>query len=118
MVCPKCKFNNDQEFGFCSACGGTLSHGEMRVHPRPEKTFVKGKNSFIATLISFAVPAGGQFYNGDFKKAAVLCLAYVVLAFLVVSGIFAIPALLIALTVWVFAIIDAHKVAKREKAIW
>jgi hypothetical protein len=105
-----------------------VHHDAMRgYHPggvAAQKKYADGKNSFIATFVSFIFPAGGQLYNGDFKKAGALWLGYVVLA--LVGGAFTagtaliggfVPGL-IALGMWLWAIIDAYSVAKRQKPLW
>lgn len=88
------------------------------------KVYPDGKNPFVATLISFIFPAGGQLYNGDWKKAGALWLVYFVL--LVLGGAFgsvsfgtgAILPGIVSLGVWGWAILDAYGVAKRQKPLW
>ncbi len=105
-----------------------VQHEPMRgYHPgglASSKKYADGKNPFIATLVSFVFPAGGQIYNGDFKKAGLLWLVYFVL--LVLAGAFgsvtvgtgAILPGIVSLGVWGWAIMDAYGVAKRQKPLW
>ncbi len=90
----------------------------MRVQKLADSKYAEGKNPFIATIVSFIFPAGGQLYNGDFKKAGILWVAYLICAFFFFTGVATIPAVLVSLPIWAFAIFDAYRVAKREKAIW
>jgi hypothetical protein len=84
----------------------------------PQVKFADGKSSFVATIASFFFFAGGQLYNGDFKKAGAIWLAYIVCAGISTTGLGAVPAFLLSLVVWAWAIYDAYSVAKGEKGMW
>jgi zinc ribbon protein len=134
MNCPKCGTQNRDSATFCSSCGSGLQAGAsgttsapppyptMRTNEPPSahsaKKYAQGRNSFIATMVSFVFPAGGQLYNGDTKKAGAIWLGYLGCFFLSSTGIGVFPAFFISLGIWAFAIFDAHQVAKRLKPLW
>ncbi len=82
------------------------------------KNYAQNKNPFVAILISFFVPAGGQLYNGDFKKMGAIWFGYIICFLISFTGVGAPPAFVLALIIWAWAIFDAYSVAKREKALW
>jgi TM2 domain-containing membrane protein YozV len=77
-----------------------------------------GKNPSVAIALSFLFPGGGQFYNGDTKKAfAVFALAILASCLTLYAGapILGVP---LSLSVWVWSFLDAGKVARGQKVIW
>lgn len=117
MTCLNCGFQNREAAGFCASCGNALQSKSV-ASTKAERRYAEGKNPFIATVVSFLFPAGGQLYNGDFKKMGAIWFAYIVCLVLALTMIGTPLAILISLPVWGFAIVDAYGVAKREKAIW
>ena len=80
--------------------------------------FASGKIPWIAILLSFAFPGGGQFYNSDIKKGFVL-LGLALVAYLLTLQVGAwYLGMPLSLGVWVWGMLDAGKVARRQKAIW
>lgn len=109
MKCPACGSENLAASPFCPACGRKLAASEPPT---------KGKNPFIATILSFFIPAGGQLYNGDIKKMALIWFTYIFLIALWFTLIGMLPALLVGFVVWGWAILDAYGVAKGQGKRW
>ncbi len=82
------------------------------------KNYARDKNPFIAMLVSFFFPAGGQLYNGDFKKMGAIWFAYIICLLISFTGVGVPPAFVMSVIIWAWAIFDAYSVAKREKALW
>jgi NhaP-type Na+/H+ or K+/H+ antiporter len=112
------------------SCGSALKHSQEETvypeirSPQPPgglnpalKRYAQDKNAFLAVMLSF-VPSFGQAYNNDWKKMFALWGAIVVLILIAGSVIGALPAFLIAVVLYGWSIIDAYRVAKREKALW
>jgi TM2 domain-containing membrane protein YozV len=100
-------------------------HDVMRVMAREigangpvEARFATAKHSATATALSFLIPGAGQIYNGDVKKGVVLlALTFVAFCLTVYAGVWflGIP---LSLGAWGWGIMDAAKVARRERALW
>src|SRR5262245_13941332 len=81
---------------------------------------------FVAALLSLALPGLGQFYNGDMNKGIWLFLGFVLIgisgaasAALYAPAVLMLPllvtSLLLTFGVWLGAIIDAWRVARRRQ---
>ena len=68
------------------------------------------KNPGVAAVLSFFVPGLGQIYNGEFGKG------FGFIAGIIISGILCAIYIgfILLLILWVWAIIDAHRVAETE----
>jgi TM2 domain-containing membrane protein YozV len=78
------------------------------------KQYAVGKSPVVALLLSLFLPAIGQFYNGDAKKAFAMWGGYVVgmiLSVVYIGG-------LVLLAVWVWSMIDAYNVASGKSPLW
>jgi TM2 domain-containing membrane protein YozV len=68
-----------------------------------ERRLATGKNPTVAVILSLLIVGGGQFYNGEMKKGAIMLgIAVVLLALTVGVGWFAVA---------VWSAIDAYRVA-------
>jgi hypothetical protein len=124
MHCPACGRENEAAAQFCAGCGGQLATTTEVVHTRPGTEPLEpeqrmrglapqkarqaqlsptGKKPGLAILFSFILTGGGQFYNRDFIKGALLLVAAIVAyAFLRIAF----------LAIWIYSIVDAYQVAK------
>jgi hypothetical protein len=133
MICANCRCENRDGAVFCTGCGSKLAAaGDVAMNPadlplirsadKPQRLHTRkvaqGRNPFIAMLASFVFFAGGQIYNGDYKKMLAVWAVYVVLAVVAFSGIAALPAAIGAFATWAWAIVDAYGVAKGTKGLW
>ena len=76
----------------------------------PMVPYVRRKDPGIATLISFFLPGGGQFYNGQVGRGLAFLLVTIFVGFpLMFVGI----GFFIALVAWIWSMIDAHACAER-----
>jgi hypothetical protein len=107
VICLKCNFDNPPQAQFCAQCG--LNFGET------ERGFRQNaRNPTVALLLSMFLPAIGQVYNGDVKKAAAMWGGYLLSAVLAAFYI----GILIWMGVWVWSMIDAHSVASGKTKPW
>ncbi len=113
MTLSQCGHENREKALYCATCGASLNSNGSGNPPR----YSQG-NPAIATMVSFLLPAGGQFYNRDFKKALAILGAYVVCGFIAGSVVALWLAFLLALVIWGWAVMDAYAVAKQRKALW
>jgi TM2 domain-containing membrane protein YozV len=67
------------------------------------------KNPGIATVLSFFIPGAGQIYNGQIGKGIVFFGAAIVSYWLC----FILIGFVLAPIVWIYAMVDANKTAKR-----
>lgn len=125
MFCSKCGSANTDGARYCGKCGHTLStptaseeasgpvvRGSPPTSSAPDPDITKyatGKSPVLALVLSI-IPGVGQFYNSDPKKGLVMLLGFVVLGG--VSGG------LLAIAMWLWAGIDAYRVASRKAARW
>ena len=121
MFCPNCGAQNADTAKFCEKCGtGVAAAAPAPPHPdtrmrgvEPTVTrsgqVVAGKNPTVALVLSILLAGGGQFYNGDIKKGALMLIGAIV-------GIAS--AGLITLAVWIWSIIDAYQVASGKGKVW
>lgn len=122
MMCPKstCGFNNTEQAVFCASCGAPLPQTALGPEVRglgseKPKRYASDRNCFLATIVAF-FPGAGQLYNGDYKKAAIFYLLWVVcLALEVPTGSL---INIVGLGLYGWSIFDAYSVAKRQKALW
>lgn len=123
MFCPSCGNQNADTSKFCEKCGKALvaaspaaaapADSRIRAGPSaPAQTgqSVTGKNPWVAVVLSFVIVGVGQFYNGDPKKGAVMLICAIV-GGLLSGGLIAIPF-------WIWAMIDAYRVASGQGKIW
>jgi TM2 domain-containing membrane protein YozV len=106
--CVRCNFDNPPQARFCESCGLNLYETERG------NTQQIRKSPTAAVLLSFFLPAGGQFYNGDIKKALAIGGGYIlgiILAYFVVGGF-------VVLGVWIWSMIDAYNVASGKQKVW
>jgi TM2 domain-containing membrane protein YozV len=59
------------------------------------------KNPWIGVALSFFIPGAGQAYNGEYGKAAIIFIAFVILLITIVCPII----------IWAYGIYDAYTVA-------
>ena len=79
--------------------------------------YAAGKTPGLAIFLSFIFPGGGQFYNGDTKKGFLLLgLAFVAYLLTIEMGLWFL-GMPLSLGVWGWGMLDAGKVARREKAL-
>jgi hypothetical protein len=127
MICSdtNCGFQNRDGAAFCANCGRRLGNALVAAPPaalelpptmanRKPGVYAIGKNHFVATMIAIFLPSFGQLYNGDTKKWFAFFAAFIVCS--VGSGTIILG--LVGFALWLFSIIDAYQVAKREKALW
>lgn len=129
MTCPACNSENRSEAVFCVGCGAKLEHAQEIVYPETRgntafsdtqpatKKYAQNKNTFVAVMLSFC-PGLGQAYNNDWKKMFALWLSIPVLIVAAGTGIGIPVALIVGVALYLWSIMDAYRVAKREKALW
>jgi TM2 domain-containing membrane protein YozV len=124
MYCPACGRENEAAAQFCAGCGGQIATTTEVVHKRPETEPLEpeqrmrgiapqrarqgelvptGKKPGLAILFSAILTGGGQFYNRDFIKGAILLVAAIVAASTI---------RILAVAIWLYSIVDAYQVAK------
>jgi TM2 domain-containing membrane protein YozV len=72
------------------------------------KRYCEGNSPWVATLLSFLIPGLGQFYNGDHKKGGVMLGAAVLFVW----------TLIVPFGVWIWSMVDAHRVASGLDPLW
>src|SRR5437763_1894957 len=92
IICSSCKAENSEDAIYCCECGSRLEirpkvtaapvyptmRGMEELNPqRNSAKYVLGKDKKAAAAFSAFLPAGGQVYNGDFKKALPLWGLYI-----------------------------------------
>ncbi len=109
-LCMEC-VRNDQGSIFCQECLAARVPGSPRPYP-PGVAPPAGANPGLATLLGF-IPGVGAMYNGQYIKAIVHVLVFVVLVSLSShgNGIFGI---LVAFWI-VYQVFDAHQTAKARR---
>lgn len=122
MFCSNCGAQNADTAKFCEKCGTGLAaaapappHPETRVRGvEPGASHagqvVAGKNPAVALLLSLLIAGGGQFYNGDIKKGA-LMLVLAIVGAIATGGV-------LTVAVWIWSLIDAYQVASGKGKIW
>lgn len=121
MFCSSCGTQNPDTAKFCEKCGAGLTAAAPP--PPPEDTRVRGpiasahpglpvtgKNPWVALVLSFVIPGVGQFYNGDYKKGALMLIGALV------GGPLSAGVIWVGLMIW--AMIDAYQVASGKGKIW
>jgi hypothetical protein len=124
MKCPQCETSNRAKEIFCTHCSYRLQGFAPSVSRGPatrtgnaarisDNSFAEDKNWIIAVLLSL-LPSAGQFYNGDYRKALVFLIG------ISICGYFGHydPPKLIGVAIWIWAIVDAYRVARREAPLW
>lgn len=124
MFCSKCGAENAEGARFCAKCGTGLAAVAPVPPPVAPPSFnrmpepVSGggavvpgaKLPWLALLLSFLISGLGQFYNNDWKKGAVM-LVGAVLGLFITGGIATVG-------IWVWAMIDAYRVADGKGRVW
>ena len=111
MKCPECNAENKNGAKFCLNCGASLVREvpqDGSVRRKKEPTYATGKNPTVATVISFVLVGGGQFYNGDLLKGIVM-LGGALLRLVTGVG---------SIIFWVWSMLDAYNVAKGNWKKW
>jgi len=96
--CPTCGFNNYEGMQRCAQCGSLLEgvQAATRVSAtEPGPQAARGRDPFLAALLSFLLPGGGQMYNEQVVKGEVILLT----SFLLIP--------------WAYGIVDAYRTASR-----
>jgi hypothetical protein len=137
MYCSRCGSPNIDGARFCEKCGmglpgaapvETAAGAAAAPAPQPPpvytdprvrgaapysvpgpggKVYATGKNPAVALLLSFFLPAVGQFYNGDAKKGGLILAGYFVSLILAGFGV----GFVTGLGLWIYSCIDAYRVA-------
>ena len=124
MFCSSCGTQNADTAKFCEKCGGALALATSPASPPPIDTRVRGgvsplattpqtvtgKNPWVALVLSLVIMGVGQFYNGDYKKGALMLIGGIV--GLGISGG------ILSLGFWIWSMIDAYQVASGKAKIW
>ena len=138
IICSRCKGENEDDAAvYCCGCGSRMDvrppivRGAEALHSYPTMRGMDdtgpahnvsnsphGKDKNAAAVFSFLLPAGGQFYNRDFKKALLLLGSYILASSLDATAIALVVGVPLGLGTWIYSIRDAYKVAAREKARW
>jgi len=121
MFCSNCGAQNVETAKFCEKCG--TPQVAMSAPGAPADTRVRGgaaapspaaratgKNPWLALVLSLVIVGVGQFYNGDYKKGALM----------LIGGIagFAVSGGIITLVLWIWSMYDAWQVASGKGRIW
>jgi TM2 domain-containing membrane protein YozV len=69
-----------------------------------------GRNPWLSVVLSLVIVGVGQFYNGDYKKGA-LMLAGGIIGLVISGGV-------ITFGFWIWSMIDAYQVASGKGKIW
>ena len=133
MICMKCKNENREQATFCSHCGAPMEtmppprppssgeYGEMRGSTfqghAVSKKYAVDRNPFVAAMIAL-IPSAGQIYNGDFKKALACWVAIVFLLAIDATFYGALLSVPVSIAFYIWSIVDAYKVAARQKERW
>lgn len=124
MFCSSCGTQNSDTAKFCEKCGNALAtttapppppHIDERVRGGQNPVIqsgqsVTGKNPWVALVLSLVIVGVGQFYNGDYKKGALMLIGGI-LGFALTGG-------LVTLGFWIWSMIDAYQVASGKGKIW
>jgi len=143
MYCFNCGAPNLDEAKFCKSCGlaqqvtptpsgGTSAaqlapaQGISTSDPRlrgaqvvaaqsmqPSGTYATGKRAALAVFLAFLIPGVGQLYAGDLKMGLIMLGVFLVCCLLmgVIIGFFG------AAGIWIWSMIDAHKLASGKRPI-
>ena len=74
-----------------------------------QKRIIVMASAILAVILSFFIPGLGQFYTGQFLKAVLLFVAYVI--FCGMTLVFFIP-IIACLFIWIYSMLDAYNAAK------
>ena len=123
MFCSTCGAQSADTARFCEKCGAAMVVATpppvTPLDPRVrgvENTPIHtgqpavGKNPWVAVVLSLVIVGVGQFYNGDYKKGALMLIGGII--GLVISGG------VITFGFWIWSMIDAHQVASGKGKIW
>src|SRR4051812_8104112 len=112
MFCSNCGTQNNDAAKFCEKCGTSLAatpaaasaSADTRVRGVHSEASSAGqlataKNPWIAVVLSLVIVGVGQFYNGDYKKGALMLIGGIV-GFAVSGGV-------ITVGFWIWSMFDA-----------
>ena len=118
MNCPYCNNPIPMNANNCPGCGAPVP--QQQAQPQPQgvvqnqfqqqvpQNAVNPKSPFLAELLSCLIVGVGQMYNGQVAKGVVLLIATAIIGSATVGiGYF---------VLWLIAIIDAGKIAKKINA--
>jgi TM2 domain-containing membrane protein YozV len=124
MICQKCAATNDVGATYCRKCGSTLMP-ERFPASRPANPmsmevetirYAVARTPRVAFLFSAVFPGLGQFYNGDFKKGALILLLHA-MAWLLAAPTGLLSVFLV-IPIWLWGTVNAVSVASRRTPIW
>lgn len=97
MICPKCGFNNEKNYGFCIRCGAIFSEDEIKKNENYREVnfttyeviaFIMAISGSIVTIISlFQVISLDSFYKLTFYKYITVPMIIALVSFLGSLGI-------------------------------
>ncbi|MBR2509878.1 MAG: hypothetical protein IKB71_09035 [Lentisphaeria bacterium] len=85
-----------------------MNQFQFQQQPQQQQNFVNPKSPFLAELLSCLIVGVGQMYNGQVAKGVVLLIATAIIG----SATFGIGYFVL----WLIAIIDAGKIARKINA--
>jgi TM2 domain-containing membrane protein YozV len=109
MECINCRTKIPVDVEFCGNCGY-----DLRATRRTTQSLNTPKNPTFAVLLSLFLPAIGQIYNGDVKKALAMWAGYVVGLIASAVGI----GWIIIFGIWIWSMVDAYNVATGKGKRW
>lgn len=120
MNCPYCNNPIPQNANNCPGCGAPVQQQQTQPQPQgmnqnqfqpqqqQQQNVVNPKSPFLAELLSCLIVGVGQMYNGQVAKGVVLLIATAIIG----SATFGIGYFIL----WLIAIIDAGKIARKINA--
>jgi TM2 domain-containing membrane protein YozV len=79
------------------------------------RSYAAGKSPPLAFFLSFLIPSLGQFYNGDSMKGVIMLVVWLLSWPLWLSGGL---GFFTGAGVWIWAMIDAYRVASGKSPTW
>lgn len=122
MMCPYCgaeqnsQPTQEKQTKFCSNCGEEIDSKAV-VCPKcgvqvQNASITQELNPTVAILLNFFIPGLGHIYSGLTQKGILILVLYIVSAILTVVVV----GFVLALIIWVWALIDVNKCVKALNA--
>lgn len=122
--CKKCGSKLEDDNNFCEKCGSKLSSKKVsikeQINNESDVTVSPSNKHVLPAILSFFIPALGQFIKGQVKWGLIIWLWFILGNALIfaLSGIFGwftiVLVIIYNLFLWIYQIYDAYNSPERE----